>query len=62
MLDAQSPRDRHSARSEPDPRPSLPAQAGQVVMGPGFYVWDESAKEARAWGTELANAWLMHSR
>jgi hypothetical protein len=31
---------------------------GQVVMGPGFYVWDESPEQAREWGVELANASL----
>jgi len=35
---------------------------GQVVMGPSFYVWDESPKQAREWGVELANAWLAHRR
>jgi hypothetical protein len=59
MLSTQSPRDRHAM--QPEPRPSPPEQ-GQVVMGPGFYVWDESPKEAREWGTELATAWLTHSR
>jgi hypothetical protein len=34
--------------------------SGQVVMGPSFYVWDESPKQAREWGVELANAWLAH--
>ena len=36
--------------------------AGQIVMGPSFYVWDESPREAREWGVELANAWLMRRR
>ena len=35
---------------------------GQIVMGPSFYVWDESPREARDWGVELANAWLMRRR
>ncbi|TMA36474.1 MAG: hypothetical protein E6J87_00545 [Deltaproteobacteria bacterium] len=35
---------------------------GQIVMGPSFYVWDESPKQAREWGVELANAWLAHRR
>jgi hypothetical protein len=38
-----------------------PAQ-GQIVMGPNFYVWDESPKQAREWGVELANAWLARRR
>ena len=36
--------------------------SGQIVMGPSFYVWDESPKQAREWGVELANAWLAHRR
>ena len=36
--------------------------AGQIVMGPSFYVWDESPREAREWGVELANAWLSRRR
>jgi hypothetical protein len=36
--------------------------SGQVVMGPSFYVWDESPKQAREWGVELANAWLAQRR
>ena len=43
-----------------EPRESQPPQ-GQVVMGPGFYVWDESPKEARAWGVELATAHVIAS-
>ncbi len=35
---------------------------GQVVMGPSFYVWDESPRQAREWGVELANAWLARQR
>ncbi len=35
---------------------------GQIVMGPSFYVWDESPKQAREWGVELANAWLARRR
>jgi hypothetical protein len=31
-------------------------------MGPSFYVWDEVPKQAREWGTELANAWLARQR
>jgi hypothetical protein len=57
-----------------DSRASAPAQSplpsqqngwntpGQVVMGPNFYVWDESPKQAREWGVELANAWLARRR
>ena len=36
--------------------------AGQIVMGPSFYVWDESPRQAREWGVELANAWLARRR
>ena len=36
--------------------------AGQIVMGPSFYVWDESPRQARQWGVELANAWLSQRR
>jgi len=36
--------------------------AGQIVMGPSFYVWDESPREAREWGVELANAWMSRQR
>ena len=36
--------------------------AGQIVMGPSFYVWDESPQQAREWGVELANAWLSRRR
>ena len=36
--------------------------SGQIVMGPSFYVWDESPQQARQWGVELANAWLSHRR
>jgi hypothetical protein len=36
--------------------------AGQIVMGPSFYVWDESPRQAREWGVELANAWLSRRR
>jgi hypothetical protein len=35
---------------------------GQIVMGPSFYVWDESPRQAREWGVELANAWLARRR
>jgi len=57
-----------------EPRASAPLQSplppqqngwttpGQVVMGPNFYVWDESPKQARDWGVELANAWLARRR
>ena len=51
-------------------RPETPADmqrgpwsgAGQIVMGPSFYVWDESPRQAREWGVELANAWLARRR
>jgi len=36
--------------------------SGQIVMGPSFYVWDESPRQAREWGVELANAWLARQR
>ena len=36
--------------------------AGQIVMGPSFYVWDENPRQAREWGVELANAWLSRRR
>jgi hypothetical protein len=42
-----------------EPTASMPS--GQIVMGPGFYVWDENPREAREWGIELANAWLSRS-
>ena len=53
----------HAPASEPlrSPGRDWPAQ-GQIVMGPSFYVWDESPKQARAWGVELANAWLARQR
>lgn len=38
------------------------SEAGQVVMGPSFYVWDENPRQAREWGVELANAWLSRRR
>jgi hypothetical protein len=38
------------------------SDTGQIVMGPSFYVWDESPRQAREWGVELANAWLMRRR
>jgi hypothetical protein len=58
-------RDHHT--SVPSSQAPLPQQAswtapGQVVMGPNFYVWDESPKQAREWGVELANAWLARRR
>ena len=37
-------------------------ERGQVVMGPEFYVWDEVHSQARAWGIELADAWLARRR
>ena len=45
-----------------DPQCGPWAGAGQIVMGPSFYVWDENAREAREWGVELANAWLSRQR
>jgi hypothetical protein len=45
-----------------DPPRGTDPGAGQIVMGPSFYVWDESPREAREWGVELANAWLMRRR
>jgi hypothetical protein len=39
-----------------------PWTAGQIVMGPSFYVWDESPRQAREWGVELAKAWLTRRR
>jgi hypothetical protein len=45
-----------------DPQRDPWSGAGQIVMGPSFYVWDESAREAREWGVELANAWLSRQR
>jgi hypothetical protein len=61
--------DRRRDQSANSPQPdgfgssgqAWPAQ-GQIVMGPSFYVWDESPKQAREWGVELANAWLAHRR
>ena len=52
------------------PRPEMPTDSqrgpwsgsGQIVMGPSFYVWDESPREAREWGVELANAWMSRQR
>ena len=38
------------------------SEAGQIVMGPSFYVWDENPRQAREWGVELANAWLSRRR
>ena len=48
--------------SEPLRSPGRDAAQGQIVMGPSFYVWDESPKQAREWGVELANAWLARQR
>lgn len=62
------PQDRDShPQSAPKPDSSGPQRGawsapGQIVMGPSFYVWDESPKQAREWGVELANAWLAHRR
>ncbi len=53
-----------STRGQPMPQPQLhetQPPRGQVVMGPGFYVWDESPKEAREWGTELATTHVIAS-
>ena len=52
------------ARPEPfaEPQRTPWSGAGQIVMGPSFYVWDENPREAREWGTELANAWLSRRR
>jgi hypothetical protein len=58
MHSEQSTRDRHTP--ENDRRQSQPPR-GQVVMGPGFYVWDESPREAREWGIELATAHVIAS-
>ena len=53
----------HAPGTEPLRSPGRDWQAqGQIVMGPSFYVWDESPKQARAWGVELANAWLARQR
>ena len=68
-MDTQQERDRHSDPNASAPKPESlrspgrdwPAQ-GQIVMGPSFYVWDESPKQAREWGVELANAWLARRR
>jgi len=51
----------HGSRRARRPRNAW-SVPGQVVMGPSFYVWDESAKQARDWGVELANAWLARER
>jgi hypothetical protein len=53
-----------STRGHPTPQPQpheTHPPRGQVVMGPGFYVWDENAREAREWGTELATAHVIAS-
>jgi hypothetical protein len=61
-------RDRSSGAAAPLREPSRSqrdrwaAPPGQVVMGPSFYVWDESPRQAREWGIELANAWLAYRR
>ena len=54
---------------DPNPRAPWPEtlgspspSQGQIVMGPSFYIWDESPKQAREWGVELANAWLARRR
>jgi hypothetical protein len=61
MHSERLPRDRHIPHiPEHEPRNSQPPQ-GQVVMGPGFYVWDESPREAREWATELAVAHVIAS-
>jgi hypothetical protein len=60
--------ERHSDPNAHAPREPLRSpgrdrpESGQIVMGPSFYVWDESAKQARDWGVELANAWLARQR
>ena len=54
--------DRHIARHETrESQPKRQQPRGQVVMGPGFYVWDENPKEAREWGVELATAHVIAS-
>jgi hypothetical protein len=67
MRDQQ--RDQHDSRvGAPARQPLADSQSGpwtgggQIVMGPSFYVWDESPREAREWGVELANAWLSGRR
>ena len=49
------------SRTTPHCEPPESQPQGQVVMGPGFYVWDESPEEARAWGVELATAHVIAS-
>ena len=60
MHSERLPHDLHIPQHEPSARESQPAQ-GQVVMGPGFYVWDEIPEEAREWATELATAFVIAS-
>ena len=63
----------HQRDQQHDPRAGAPAPladsqrgpwnaTGRIVMGPSFYVWDESPRQAREWGVELANAWLARRR
>ena len=68
-MSTQQERERHS---DPNARAPIPEPlrspgrdwpaTGQIVMGPSFYIWDESPKQAREWGVELANAWLARQR
>jgi hypothetical protein len=57
-----SDRNAHAPETEPLRSPGRDCPQGQIVMGPSFYVWDESPKLAREWGVELANAWLARRR
>ena len=62
MFIEQSTRDRRATQDIPQHEPHrTPPSRGQVVMGPGFYVWDESPREAREWGLELATAHVISS-
>jgi hypothetical protein len=62
-MGSQDPTDRETDRTNALARPRWRAEsAGQVVMGPSFYVWDEVPQQAREWGIELANAWLARER
>ena len=53
---------RAAAPSQQPLENELDQRTGQIVMGPSFYVWDESPRQAREWGVELANAWLARRR
>ena len=67
-MSTQFEQERHSDPNARAPREPLRSpgrdwpERGQIVMGPSFYVWDESPKQAREWGVELANAWLARRR